>query len=287
MMTARKSVLIGCITIGLFSCSETSKPTEKEGLEATDKAQNATESDSKQAIVDEKAPELISFDATSNFSISTKKRGINPNTGTENIDIYLNNELLNAPIKLSQELSMYKVKAGNSGVPKNAVFAYNTWFAGGGSIFYGVVKNGVLQIYQKYEDEGMTTEGNFSLYREIDPHVQTKNPDTYITYDSDTKNSKQLMIAFSDDGKALYAKYYGQGRHLKLKFIKKANDERNYYDYYDEIADGKVVGSYVLTHSGNWDYAEYTRKKDGKKFKFTINHDITIVDGAYRTSPSL
>lgn len=47
-----------------------------------------------------------------------------------------------------------------------------------------------------------------------------------------------------------------------------------YEEYYDEMYNGKINGKYKLTHSGNWDYAEYTRAKDGKVFDFTIEHEV-------------
>lgn len=287
-MTIKNNLFIGCITLCLFSCSETTETVEKEELEAPIETVEESNSAANEERVEERpAVEVISFDDKSTFSITTKEAGVNPNTGTNNVDIYLKNKLFPKPIKLSQDLSMNKLEAGKNGIPKNAVFAYSTWFAGGGEVYYGVVKNGVLQINRKFEDEGMTEEGKFTLYREIDPNVPTKNPDAYITYDSDNKSSKQLMIAFSEDGKALYAKYYGQARHLQLKFVKDASEGRNIIDYYDEIVGDEVVGTYKLTHSGNWDYVEYSPKNNDKKFKFTINHDVTIDGDTYRTTPSL
>lgn len=280
IMITRNTFIIGLITIGLFSCSETTGSVEKN-------IGRSNESDTNEESVEKEAPKVISFTNESTFTIIKKDGEINELTEGPTVDIFVNNKLLNSPIKIANELNYIEVDLGTKGVPENAVFAYSTWYAGGGVVYYGIVKDGILQINHKYEDEQMEEEEQFTLYREIDPNVQTKDPDYYITYDSDNRSSKQLMIAFSQNGKALFAKYSGQLRQLALKFVKDESEGRNIIEYYDEIVNGEVNGTYRLSHSGNWDNAEYTVKKTGKKFDFTINHEVTIVYDRYRTEPSL
>ncbi len=101
--------------------------------------------------------------------------------------------------------------------------------------------------------------------------------DYFICY-KNNKNPKMLIwISFTNKGKAIELKYKGQKDTIPLEFEKKESTKGGaypiVYEYYNEILDNKINGKYLLTHSGNWDYVEYTRGKDGKIFKFTIVHD--------------
>ena len=113
--------------------------------------------------------------------------------------------------------------------------------------------------------------------------------DYFICYNSDANSSLALSIGFDPEGKAIFAKYQGQDGELALTFQKEDYQEGPAYptidEYYDEILDGKVNGTYKLTHSGAWDYAVYTSAKDGKTYSFTINHDLTVEGGEYRSTP--
>lgn len=284
-MIVRTTVVIGLVALGMASCSEKSETVKKEKTEISE-GENESEATLEAEKTEEKAPNIISFDPQSTFKISTKELGMNAGTGEPDLDIFVNHELFKSPIKITKDVAYSKVAAGTNGVPKSAVFAFSTWFAGGGAVYYGIVKDGILQINRKFEDE-MTTGGLFTLYREIDPNVLTKTPSYYISYNSDDKKSKELMIAFTENGKGLFAKYYGQPRQIELRFKKDESQGRNIVELYDEIVNGEINGTYKLSHSGNYDYAEYTNKKSGKKYTFTINHDVTIMDDTYRTVPSL
>jgi hypothetical protein len=105
----------------------------------------------------------------------------------------------------------------------------------------------------------------------------------YICYNNDKKPSMAISIKHID-GKAREVKYKGQTESMKLVYKKEKYMEGGAHptieDYYDEMYNGKVNGTYKLTHSGVWDYAEYTRAKDGKVFNFTINHDVPQYEGA-------
>ena len=63
---------------------------------------------------------------------------------------------------------------------------------------------------------------------------------------------------------------------MDLVFVKEVDENEGgpypvLAEYYNEIYEEKVNGVYKLTKSGNWYYAEYTRKSDNKKFNFTID----------------
>lgn len=281
-------VIYGSFLCTLIACTENNSPQDQEKQTATTEIiSEGTEGNDEAKDDNPEKPKRISFEDGAIVDVSTKAVGKDPATGATQLDIYINHKLLKEPIKITRELNYSKVDSRANGIPTDAALAFSTWYAGGGDFYYGIVKNGVLQIYQKYEDEGSLSDGNYTLFREIDPNVITKMPAYYISYNSDDKKSKELMIAFTTEGKALFAKYYGQSRHLQLKFIKEEFEGKNSIAYYDEVVNGETTGTYKLTHSGNWDYAVFTRKKDGNKFEFTINHNVTIMNDTYRTVPSL
>lgn len=114
-------------------------------------------------------------------------------------------------------------------------------------------------------------------------------PSHYICYTNDEKPSMELSIAFNAEGNAIFVKYKGQQDAIPLENVKEDFKNNGAYptitQFYDEMYNGKKNGTYELTHAGNWDYAKYTRKKDGKVFKFTINHDLTVTGNGYRETP--
>ena len=122
---------------------------------------------------------------------------------------------------------------------------------------------------------------------------QTEQPEIqahhFICYISDANANLAISISFDENDNALKVKYKGQEEAMTLSLLKEDMSTEGAYPtnetHYSEIYKGKENGTYKLTHSGNWDYAEYTRSKDGKKFNFTIDHDLTIGNDGYRTSP--
>lgn len=114
-------------------------------------------------------------------------------------------------------------------------------------------------------------------------------PDYYICYKVNKGESSGLMIAFTEDGKAIWAQYEGQGDIIELEFQAENMETGTAYPvtegHYKEIIEGDVNGEYSLTHSGNYDYAEYTRAKDGKVFNFTIDFDATVAGDGYSEIP--
>ena len=113
-------------------------------------------------------------------------------------------------------------------------------------------------------------------------------PHHFICYTSDDNPNLAISISFNEEEKALEVKYKGQETSMTLAFVKEdfstGGAHPNIETYYSEIYEGKENGVYKLTHSGVWDYAEYTRSKDGKVFNFTIDHELTISGEGYRTS---
>jgi len=114
-------------------------------------------------------------------------------------------------------------------------------------------------------------------------------PHHFICYNGDANPAMAISISFDEEEKALKVKYKGQKEAMVLTFVKEDYLEGGAHPtietYYSEMYKGKENGVYKLSHSGIWDYAEYTRSKDGKKFIFTIDHELTAANDGYRTTP--
>ena len=88
----------------------------------------------------------------------------------------------------------------------------------------------------------------------------------YICYNEDNGSSLNLSIGFNNKGRALSVKYKGMNSFMDLIFISVENENPGgpypgVVEYYNEMYQEKVNGEYKLTHSGNWDYVEYKRKR--------------------------
>ena len=102
--------------------------------------------------------------------------------------------------------------------------------------------------------------------------------DHYICFKDNLSESRKIWIGFNKQNIALKLKYEGQTQEITLEYDReeyvKGGTHPTLIKYYHEIYGGKINGSYKTIHSGNWDYVEYKRGKDGKYFKFTIDHKL-------------
>lgn len=118
-------------------------------------------------------------------------------------------------------------------------------------------------------------------------HVSAQN--FYMCFTNDTNPKLALSVTFnSTSEKATFIKYKGQKETMLLSYLKRsvpAKGDAAYETTYSEKYHGKQTGTYIFTHSGNWDYIKYIRKKDGKIFNFTINLETSIKDDGYRKTP--
>ena len=112
----------------------------------------------------------------------------------------------------------------------------------------------------------------------ITPNKETgpKSPNYYICYSENNNKNLQLWIGFDEKAKATKVKYKGMNLDMDLVFVKEVDENGGgpypvLAEYYNEIYEEEVNGTYKLTKSGNWYYAEYIRKSDSKVFNFTIN----------------
>lgn len=118
-----------------------------------------------------------------------------------------------------------------------------------------------------------------------------KEPSFYICYRNDDNSDMVISISFDEEGKAQAVKYKGQSESIPLVYQRENIEQGGAYPttetYYIEMANGQKNGVYKLTHAGIWDYVEYTRGKDGKVFKFTIDHEISVDGDSYTKEPCL
>ena len=129
----------------------------------------------------------------------------------------------------------------------------------------------------EYNDEekieiNASEEKNIILNKETGP----KSPNYYICYSENNNKNLQLWIGFDEKAKASKVKYKGMSLDMELVFVKEVDENEGgpypvLAEYYNEIYEEEVNGVYKLTKSGNWYYAEYTRKSDSKVFNFTID----------------
>jgi hypothetical protein len=99
----------------------------------------------------------------------------------------------------------------------------------------------------------------------------------------------KISVEYVDDT-PISLKYQDNSETILLQKIKgslkKQNGESSFTESYNEIINGQTLGKYIFTHSGNYDYVQYTGK-DGEKYDFTVNLDDSINpngDG-YRITP--
>ena len=125
--------------------------------------------------------------------------------------------------------------------------------------------------------------------KEKAPETAAIIPNHFICYSADNDSNLALSISFDREGRALQAKYRGQKESIDLVFQDEIMHEGGAHPsietFYTEMYNGKKNGDYKLTHSGIWDYVEYTRGKDGKKFLFTIDHEMTVQGDEFRNTP--
>lgn len=143
----------------------------------------------------------------------------------------------------------------------------------GMGIFMELAQDGEIKMDSKLTDLKTVPLSQLSIEDIKDQNTKSH----YICYKNDNNSQLYIWIRFSD-GKAKEVKYRGMDSSMKLKFEKESenlNPDGPYpviAQYYNEGVNGKVNGIYKLTHSGNYDYAEYTRGKDSAVFNFTIDH---------------
>ena len=122
----------------------------------------------------------------------------------------------------------------------------------------------------------------YSIYKKntiLNKETATKSPNYFICYSENNNENLQLWIGFDEKAKATKVKYKGMNLDMDLVFIKEVDENEGgpypvLAEYYNEIYEEEVNGIYKLTKSGNWYYAEYTRKSDNKQFKFTIDNKL-------------
>ncbi len=110
----------------------------------------------------------------------------------------------------------------------------------------------------------------------------------YRCFNCDDNTKLKISVEYNRYEKPISVKYKGQKTSIGLIPINGSAkyNQSNSSEAFNEILNGQIIGKYVFTHSGNWDYIVYTRK-DGKKFKFTINLEESLNQNSdgYREEP--
>lgn len=110
----------------------------------------------------------------------------------------------------------------------------------------------------------------------------------YLCFTGDNNPELCLSIKFVNN-KAIHASYNGNPEGMQMVYLKDTlinlgGPVRIISDY-QELYDGKENGFYEITSAGNYTYVKYIRRKDGKKFNFSIDFDRSIVNDEYTTKP--
>lgn len=134
----------------LLACNE-SKPTTKTEEEPVIEKESVTE---KASISPQKKPLNIE---NTNIDIKAGKVKFDDNTGVPSTDIYIHLPKVLKSVFLATDYGAMPIETAdqreNYGIPKDADFAINAYYAGGGNLYYGVAKDNVLTIYRRYLEE--------------------------------------------------------------------------------------------------------------------------------------
>ena len=126
------------------------------------------------------------------------------------------------------------------------------------------------------ESDSLPPETNLNEISQVDIEEDEVQ---YVCFTFDSKPSVRIWIKYAKNGKAIELKYLNQSETLKLKHLKEEYRVGGAYptiiNYYEEIYNEKVNGTYILTHAGNWDYVKYFRESDSTTFNFIIDHSFT------------
>ena len=96
----------------------------------------------------------------------------------------------------------------------------------------------------------------------------------YVCFQNDNNQNLFISVKFNGE-RPIGVKYSGQNAYIQIKFKKRSVfDDGGHMSWwnetYNEIVNGKIKGTYVMTNSGTHalDFQYYRR--DGKKFYFAV-----------------
>ncbi|MDW7692832.1 hypothetical protein R9C00_11135 [Flammeovirgaceae bacterium SG7u.111] len=174
---------------------------------------------------------------------------------------------------------------------KNIVWVNNYSFSIDANVSYlgysghpGIDQNRKTKLGEKFADtvdvvtlpiKKYRIVGDLNTLQNKSAKTLNKEVDHYICYNSEGASPLTLWISFNQKNEAIEVKYKGQKEGMELVFAREeiVEGQATIVKYYHEMYRGNVNGTYKLTHSGIWDYAEYTSGKNRKVTKFTIDHD--------------
>lgn len=236
---------------------------------------------------------LTAEESTGTFTLSQKVVRLIDGVDPPLVKIYLHTDWQPEPFFIGEDYNLQELESAEDKadykIPSVAVFSFRSWYAGGGAIYYGLVKNNILYVYRKYEEEQAAQDAfKFELIKRFN-YPTKQSVDHYICYQGDQDPNNRFMVAFGPV-KALYAKYQGDpATQYDLLLVKDHMSTEGAYpvtegEYYMFVEE-KVYGRIVLTHSGIWDYAVLKANDSETEEAFTIDHETSVEHDAYLKRP--
>ena len=117
-----------------------------------------------------------------------------------------------------------------------------------------------------------------NTFGELIDYSYVKEVEGYNCYVDNNNPNLVAWISYGHKGRATQVKYKGMEKAMDLVYVRTEFmcDRCAYptvYDYYNEIYEGKINGTYKVTHAGSFDGLEYIRGADSKQFHFEIDPD--------------
>jgi hypothetical protein len=113
------------------------------------------------------------------------------------------------------------------------------------------------------------------------------NAQSYYKCFQADKNKKIELSVFYQNETPKYIQFVNSKHTVSLRYKKNAESFIDGYATFSEtyygIMNGKSIGVFIFTHSGNWDYIEHIDGK--KKSNYTINNESSIDGGFFRDTP--
>lgn len=108
--------------------------------------------------------------------------------------------------------------------------------------------------------------------------AKTFGQDMYACFVNDENRKLQLSVYFDKNNKAAFVKYKGQTATIPLVYSKIKTTKNSggipavyWAETYNEKYNGVITGQYIFTNAGTRGLdVTYVRKRDGKKFYFSI-----------------
>ncbi len=218
---------------------------------------------------------------------------IDPNTKIPNTKIYIYSPDFPELIYLVNDFNcepMNPEEIRRLKIPMNANFLFKSTYGGGGTNYYGLFKDGGVELYGQAFDKGSPIAAPdakpFNQIRKFDLKNRAPLDGFFICFVGNQGEQNQMSIYYDVQGMANSIKFDSDDRWIPLQYnTSQVVDEgamQATIDQYFVIDKGVKSAILNLTQSGEWVYASYTDTEKGVKQSFTIDQKKTMVQGEYR-----